>query len=138
MTRPIILDTCAVVWIAEDEPIAAAAREALEAALRERAEILVSPMTAWEIGLLAASGRLTLTMAPERWFARFVATPGVAEAPLTAEILVASATLPGRPPADPADRIVAATARHLAGRLMTRDPSLLAYAAAGHLDAIAC
>lgn len=138
MNSPIVLDTCAVIWIAEDQPIAAAARSALEEALTEGVEILVSPMTAWEIGLLVSRGRLTLSTTPQQWFERFVATPGVALAPLTPGVLIASSFLPGDPPPDPVDRIVAATARDVAARLMTRDRALLAYGAAGHLRPLAC
>lgn len=127
-----------MIWIGEDKPIAGAARDALEEALNAGAPVLVSPMTAWEIGLLAARGRLTLSTTPERWFARFVTTQGVSEAPLSAALLIASSFLPGRPPADPADRIVAATAREVGARLMTRDAALLAYGGSGHLRTLAC
>ena len=138
MTSPILLDTCAAIWIAEDAAIAAASRAALEEALDNGVGVFVSPMTAWEIGLLVARGRLTLSTTPERWFARFSSVPGVAQAPLTPAVLIASSFLPGEPPSDPADRIIAATARDLGARLMTRDGRLLDYGASGHLTTIAC
>lgn len=138
MTPPIVLDTCAVIWIAEDQPIAAVARSALEDALAEGAPVLVSQMTAWEIGLLVARGRLTLSMTPQQWFERFVSAPGVSGVSLTPNVLIASSFLPGDPPADPADRIIAATARDVGGRLMTRDRALLTYGEAGHVRTLAC
>jgi len=46
--------------------------------------------------------------------------------------------LPGAPPADPADRIIAATARLHGYRVITRDGKLLSYAAQGHILATAC
>ena len=63
---------------------------------------------------------------------------GVELASMGPGILVASSFLPRPAPRDPADRILAATARILNYRLMTRDKGLLEFAAAGHLDAIAC
>ncbi|MFC3695254.1 type II toxin-antitoxin system VapC family toxin [Chenggangzhangella methanolivorans] len=138
MSQPILLDTCAVIWIAEDAAIAKTARAELDAALDDGVPVMVSAMTAWEIGLLAARGRLILSLTPERWFSRFVSSPGVELAPLSANVLIASSYLPGDPPSDPADRIIAATARDLGARLMTRDRLLLSYGELGHLATIAC
>jgi PIN domain nuclease of toxin-antitoxin system len=63
---------------------------------------------------------------------------GIDLAPMTPTILVGSSFLPGPPLRDPADRIVAATARLLGYRLMTRDAPLLRLAEEGHMQAIAC
>jgi PIN domain nuclease of toxin-antitoxin system len=49
-----------------------------------------------------------------------------------------SSFLPGSIHNDPADRIIAATAREYGFTVMTRDRALLAYAAEGHLSALAC
>lgn len=138
MTAALILDTCAVVWIAESQPIAAKAQDAIDGAIKTGATVFVSPMTAWEIGLLTARGRLTLSMDPLRWFERFSSMPGVGQAPITARMLIESSNLPGRPPNDPVDRMMIATARELGGRLVTRDRALLSYGEAGHLMTLAC
>ena len=53
-------------------------------------------------------------------------------------LLIASTQLPGTPPNDPADRIIAATARERGLRVMTRDSKLLAYGEAGHLATVVC
>lgn len=135
---PLLLDTCAAIWIAEDAPIATAAAEALDAAVRHATPVLVSAMSAWELGLLVARQRLTLSMAPDAWFRRLLAVPGVAVAPLPPETLIASSFLPGDPPRDPVDRILAATARAGGYSLVTRDRALLAYGERGHLATIEC
>lgn len=135
--KPILLDTCAAIWIAEDEPLAADAVQAIDAA-REGAIIFVSPMSAWEVGMLAARKRLTIAMEPEAWFEKFLAVPGTRLAPLTLSILIASSFLPGDPPRDPVDRIIAATAREGGYRVITRDRMLLDYALQGYMSAIAC
>jgi PIN domain nuclease of toxin-antitoxin system len=54
------------------------------------------------------------------------------------DMLMASATLPGSPPRDPADRIIAATARQFGYVVVTRDAELLAYGQAGHLMTVPC
>ena len=47
----------------------------------------------------------------EVWFARLLALPGMRLAALDPRIMIAAAELPSSPPADPADRIICATAR---------------------------
>ena len=54
---------------------------------------------------------------------------------MTPEIAVESTCLPGELHGDPADRIIAATARELGATLVTADRKLLDYAAAGYLRA---
>ncbi len=98
----------------------------------------MSQISAWEIGLLVSRGRIALPSTPLAWFQNFAARRGVAVDNLSPEVLIASSFLPGESPNDPADRIIAATAREFGYRVMTRDAQLLAYAAAGHLDAVAC
>jgi PIN domain nuclease of toxin-antitoxin system len=98
----------------------------------------VSPITAWEIGLLAARGRISLAISPEKWFRRFLEAPGVRLADMPPDVLIASSFLPGAPPNDPADRIIAATAREFDYRVVTRDRQLLAYAEAGYCRALVC
>jgi PIN domain nuclease of toxin-antitoxin system len=137
IARPVLLDTCAAIWLMNGDPMSQESRQAIAAAQREGA-VAVSPITAWEIATLAARGRLALTLAPASWFAALLRQPGIVLAPMPPEVLIASATLPGVPPRDPADRIIAATARHYGHVIVTRDGELLPYARARHLDAIAC
>jgi PIN domain nuclease of toxin-antitoxin system len=135
---PILLDTCAAIWISDDAPLSKAATEAMDEAFDHRRPVFVSPITAWEVGQLVSRGRLVLTLSPLDWFKHLMAIPGLRPAPLAAEHLVQSSFLPGAPPRDPADRIMAATARQEGYRLMTRDHLLLAYGESGHLRVLAC
>ncbi len=77
-------------------------------------------------------------MAPEAWVDTLLRLPGVRLANMAPRILIASAFLPEASPSDPADRIIAATCRAYGFALITRDAKLLALAADGHLDTIAC
>jgi PIN domain nuclease of toxin-antitoxin system len=48
------------------------------------------------------------------------------------------ATLPGTPPRDPADRIIAATSRTYGFVVITRDGELIPYGEARHIEAVCC
>jgi PIN domain nuclease of toxin-antitoxin system len=100
--------------------------------------LLVSPISAWEIGVLVARNRLALSVSPTTWIDRILATPGVALADMSPNVLIASSYLPPGCPNDPADRILAATVRAQGLTLITRDRRLLAYGEAGHIRAVAC
>jgi PIN domain nuclease of toxin-antitoxin system len=138
MADPLLLDTCAIIWVANDEPIAKEAQEAITAALLADAPVYVSPISAWEVGMLAARRRISLRMSPDKWFDRLLGAPGLRLAELPPSILIASSFLPGDTPTDPADRIIAATARECDLRVVTRDRRLLAYAESGYCRALAC
>ncbi|MGD0860222.1 MAG: type II toxin-antitoxin system VapC family toxin [Terracidiphilus sp.] len=138
MADSILLDTCAALWLMGGEPISQESRKAILSAGAAHVGVYVSPFSAWEIGTLIAKQRLQLTLSPEIWFERLLAMPGVRLAELTPMILLASTALPGSPPADPADRIIAATARVQGFVVVTRDRKLLDYAREGHIRAIAC
>lgn len=135
--RPILLDTCAVIWLQGGAAFRPEGEAALQEAQTVGTQVLVSPITAWEIGLLVSKGRLVLSLPPLNWFEQ-VLDLGVDLAPMTPDILIASSQLPGPPLRDPADRIVAATSRAMGYRLMTRDRPLLDFAASGQVAAIPC
>lgn len=134
----LLLDTCAVIWVAEGASIAQAATHALTQTLEAGEGVFMSPMSAWEIGLLVARGRLAMSMEPKLWLAKFMAHPGLRWADPSAPLLIDSSFLPGEPPRDPVDRIVIATARASDLTIMTRDRLILDYASAGHVKALAC
>lgn len=136
--QPLLLDTCAVVWIAEGETIAPPAMQALDAAHAAGVVVYVSPMSAWELGMLVARGRLRLLITPQRWFARLFELPHVRLADMSPDILIGSSFLPGDPPRDPVDRIIAATAREYGATLVTRDRALLAYGEQGQISVLGC
>ncbi|HQD82166.1 MAG TPA: type II toxin-antitoxin system VapC family toxin [Quisquiliibacterium sp.] len=132
----LLLDTHVLVWLlGANERLAITAREEIEAAAAQ-SWVWVSAITPWEIGMLAASGRLFLSRDPLQWVEDALALPGIKLAPLTPQIAVASARLPRPSLPDPADRIIVSTARHLGARLVTADRRLLRYARAGHLAAL--
>lgn len=137
MRQPFLLDTCAALWIVAGE-IAQATVDALSEARNAGLPAYVSPITAWEIGLLARKGRFKSHYTPQRWFELLMDTPDTVLAEMPAKILIDASFLPGDLHSDPADRIIAATAREYGFTVMTRDRALLKYAKEGHLSAIEC
>jgi PIN domain nuclease of toxin-antitoxin system len=136
--QPLLLDTCTLIWVVRDEALAATAVDTLNAANEAGTITYVSPITAWEVGLLVARDRLKLLMSPQRWFQSLLEAPNMRLAQMPPDLLIASSFLPGKPPRDPSDRIIVATARDLGCTLLTRDRALLDYAEQGHIRAVAC
>jgi PIN domain nuclease of toxin-antitoxin system len=138
MSQMLLLDTCAAIWVTENEYLSDAAVEAMDAAFSDATPVYVSPITAWERGLLSAHGKLASPIQPLTWFERLVRDSKLAIAPLSPAILIESSFLPAPVHRDPADRIIIATARALDLTIVTRDRLILDYAARGHVRALAC
>jgi PIN domain nuclease of toxin-antitoxin system len=139
MNNRLLLDTCAVIWMAtDDSQMRDAARHALHDAFGAGVAVGVSPITAWELGLLSRRGRLPAPIEPVRLFERFTNAQGISLEPLSPAILIDSSFLPGEFHSDPADRIIVATARALELTVVTRDRAILAYAKQGYVRALAC
>lgn len=132
----VLLDTHALVWLLAGNPrLGGKARKAIQQAASAD-ELYVSAITPWEIAVLVSKGRLVLEQDVGDWVRTALAQPGIRLEPLSPEVAVASTRLPGLMHPDPADRIIAATARHLGAALVTADGLLLAYGAAGHVKTL--
>jgi PIN domain nuclease of toxin-antitoxin system len=127
-----------LIFMTEKSRLASPAIDAMRAAGEAGGTTYISPISAWEIGMLTSHGRLQLLIRPERWFATLFDAPGVQLADMSPDTLIASSHLPGKPPRDPIDRIIAATARELGATLITRDRALIDYGKQGHIAVTAC
>ena len=138
-TQPLyLLDTHVWLWLmAGQEPLASSPARATLAAGATRRARRVSVISAWEVGMLEAKGRIGLPGGCDAWTRQALAAPGLSLAPLTPQIAIASSRLPGTFHGDPADRILAATARALDAHIVTRDRRILDYAGDGHVSVIA-
>jgi PIN domain nuclease of toxin-antitoxin system len=134
-----VLDTHVWIWLVEGvrAALSATAIEAIERAAKGGA-VWVSAMSVWEVAMLEARGRISLSRPVEDWVHAALHAPGVRLLPLSPEIAIESTRLPGAPHGDPADRILMASARHLGGQLATCDREILAYAAGGQLRVLNC
>lgn len=128
-----LVDTHVLVWMMEGSSrLSHRAAETIRQAVREDS-LLVSAITPWEIGMLTAKGRLKLSQEVRAWMQMALNRSGVRVVPLLPEIAVNSSHLPWEMHADPADRILVATALYLGATLVTADEQLLRYGAQGHL-----
>lgn len=124
----IVLDTHALIWWASGarDQLSSAATQAIEAEL-EGGRIMVSSISAWELAMLVARGRIALSMDIGEWLSVLGEIAAVGFVPVDNDIAVKSASLPGEFHKDPADRIIVATARKLAAPLVTADEKIRAY-----------
>lgn len=121
----LLLDTHVLVWLLEDSSrISDAVYAQLQRAANED-QLLVSAITPWEIAMLTSKGRLKLDREVDEWLDVALGLPGIHLVPFSPTIAVASTRLPGEIHADPADRILLATTRHLDATIVTADRRLL-------------
>ena len=85
--------------------------------------------------MLTRKGRLVLSRDLRTWVRRTLDSD-LRLAPLTPEIAIDAGFLPGALTGDPADRLLVATARALAGVLVTRDARMLEYGSQGHVKVL--
>lgn len=118
----VVLDTHAWIWWVDDpDRLSGPAREAIEAATT----IGVAAISCWEAGMLARSGRVSFAQGVSRWVRSALAGEGILAIPLSPKVAVDAAVIEGRGlPADPADRMIYATAIEAGATLVTRDRRL--------------
>jgi PIN domain nuclease of toxin-antitoxin system len=133
-TSSVLLDTHIWIWLQAGggKPLGRDTRDAIRRAANG-GRLLLSAISVWELGMLEAKGRVKLHLPCSDWVAKALATPGLTLVQLTPQIAIESSRLPGSLQSDPADRIIAATARCMGASLVTFDEKLRSYAQDGHL-----
>lgn len=134
---PLLLDTHLWIWTMEkqaSEVPPLVVQMIREASKHER--LFISVISMWEVAMLAAKNRITLSSEPLTWIEIAVKGPGTRVIGITPRIAVDSTRLPGNPHGDPSDRILMATARDIGARLVTRDRQILSYAEREHSVAV--
>ncbi|MGH7176303.1 MAG: type II toxin-antitoxin system VapC family toxin [Tepidisphaeraceae bacterium] len=120
----ILLDTCALIWLASDaSSLSRRARAAIEV---PTARLCCSATSAWEVGIAHKRARLELAGDPRIWFAGVVRKYRVRVIDVSWQIAMASTQLP-RHHHDPADRIIVATALVHEVRIVSPDPEMPRY-----------
>lgn len=120
----ILLDTHAWLWLCvEPARLSTAAAAAVRRALRDGG-LTVASITLWEVAMMVARGRVIAHGTPEAWLGALVDRSGVVVKEITPAIASLAAHLPGDFPGDPADRLIAATARAEGLALVTRDSGI--------------
>ena len=102
-----ILDTCALLWLAAGGK--KLSRAAIEQ-INEAPAVYVSAISGFEIAIKAAKGKLELPLRPADWFAKTIEHHDLTVLPLTLDICIASVELPPFHH-DPCDRFIIAAAK---------------------------
>ena len=118
----LLLDTHIWFWILT-EPTRIGRRARAEIA-RARNEVWLSPISVWELLLLAERGRVKLGDEPRKWVTGALSRTPAQEAVLNVDIAVRSREILAEH-ADPADRFLVATALVYGLTLVTADRTLI-------------
>ncbi len=118
----ILLDTHVVVWaVAESKRLSKAASSAILKGMTEGG-LAIADITLWELAMLLSRGRIQAYGTVEASVR--LLTEGLVIKPITPEIAAISAQFPTEFAKDPADRLIAATARAEGLVLVTHDEKL--------------
>lgn len=135
-SKKFLLDTHIWIWLANgSSELSKHIIECINTAGSE-GKIYISAISIWEVAMLAAKNRISLKMPIQQWIKESLAQPGIRLVPLHPDIAIESTTLPGDLNADPADKMIIATARFKQLTIMTRDQKILSYGENGYISTI--
>ena len=118
----LLLDThIALWWLDGGERLTPKQRRATAAAERRNEKLHVAGVTLWEIAMLAQHGRITMAQGFDDFLQELERNARLDVLPITATIAIDAARLGNAFPKDPADRLIAATARVHGHTLVTAD-----------------
>ena len=118
----ILLDTHILVWaVTESKRLSKAASAAILKGTTEGG-LAVADITLWELAMLLSRGRIQAYGTVEASVR--LLTEGLVIKPITPEIAAIATQFPADFPRDPADRLIAATARFEGLELVTHDEKL--------------
>jgi PIN domain nuclease of toxin-antitoxin system len=121
--RTMILDTCALIWLATgDTRLSDSAREQIASS----PDVAVSAITAFEIGVKYAKGKLLLPSIPATWFETALRLHGLSICKIDHHVALRASELP-LIHADPCDRIIIATSQLLGHPIVTADSKIAQY-----------
>jgi PIN domain nuclease of toxin-antitoxin system len=131
----ILTDTHPLIWFTLGErSLGERACRTISQAIEEKT-LLLSAISLWETSMLVRKKRIGFEVPLQKWVGTILDN-GVQLVGVSEQVAVDAGQLPDAVPGDPADRIIVATAQALNYPLVTADRKILAYAAAGHLQAI--
>lgn len=134
--KPILLDTHIAVWLSDASPQLKPTTLSMIESGFYTGQLCISTISAWEVGLLVSKNRLDLGQPPLAWFETFVKQFNISVLEITAEIAINSSFLTGKVQADPADRIILATALAHSATLVSADKEIILYAKQGFIHIV--
>ncbi len=127
----LLLDTCCIIWsVSAPSAISKHAKSLLTA---DESEIFISVISVAELACMVERRRITIDRHWKKWFRYYSDLNGWQIENITLEIMEEAYSLPDAFHADPADRIIAATARLNHYTILTADKKILAYP---HVDSV--
>ena len=123
MTDGLLLDTCALIWLANGDP---ALSNAAKEKIAESAVLCVSPVSAWEIAVKTSKGKINLPCPAREWFDAVVKRYDIEVLRLNSDEMLAAAELPWIHRA-PADRFIIASALRRGLIVVTADSNFPKY-----------
>lgn len=121
----VLLDTCCLIWAASDpEKLTPRVSDTLRA---NDTTVWVSVISCAELACLADRERIVLDRHWRRWFRDVIAMNAWQVADIDLQVMEEAYSLPGEYHRDPADRIIAATARIKHLTILTADQKILSY-----------
>ena len=125
----IVLDTHIWLWLClEPRRLSSMAAAAIRRAANDGG-LAVASITLWEVAMMIVRGRVVPQGTPEAWLGALVDRSGVTVKEITPSVAALATHFPDDFPADPADRLIAATARADGVPLVSRDARLRASSA---------
>lgn len=120
----ILLDTHAWLWLClEPRQLSPTATRAIRRAATADG-LAVASISLWEVSMLIARGRVLPEGSPEAWLGSLIDRSDVTVREITPAVASLATHFPAEFPADPADRLIAATARAAGMPLVSRDARL--------------
>ena len=117
MYEELILDTCALIWIAQGG--AELSKDCLNA-IEKAKQVYVSAISSFEISLKYRNGGIELPCDPERWYTNVLENHDINELAIDGKIAIASTKLP-KIHKDPCDRFIIASAKLNNLAIVTKD-----------------
>jgi PIN domain nuclease of toxin-antitoxin system len=129
----IILDTHVILWSGlEPEELSKEIRQKISLAQEEN-RLAICSISLWEIAMLTFKKRINIYQPVKDFLKTISDIEGLTIKDISPEIAAESAALIDNFHGDPADRIIAATAKIYGATLLTRDKKLLDWAKLGNI-----
>lgn len=120
----VLLDTCTFIWLSVEPSLLSATARTLLA--EPDTEVLLSPVSAWEISVKHAAKKLILTSPPEAWVPQMRKLHGINSLELNEEATLRNGQLPAIH-RDPFDRLLICQAITHGLTVATPDPLIRQY-----------